>query len=144
MRLLRGRDLRALAKRLPKCFCQVQPLFSLNSFRYSSNKNCASSSEISPFVRAAAIDFPQIRISNSFLFTVASKFEIRSIYHVCAIKQTPPGQPVKGIFVICHLSKSSPSSAVVHGSWQTDTQGVTTNTAAEGKRSFHNHQPQHL
>jgi hypothetical protein len=41
------------------------------------------------------MDFPQIRISNSFLFTVASKFEIRSIYHVSAIKQIPACRPAK-------------------------------------------------
>jgi hypothetical protein len=46
--------------------------FVLTSFKYSSSKNCASSSEIIPCCRAKAIDFPQIRVSSSFLFTSVS------------------------------------------------------------------------
>ena len=49
-----------------------QPFFDLKSRRYSSIKNCASCSEISPVVRADAIVFPQIRCSISFLFTFSS------------------------------------------------------------------------
>lgn len=49
-----------------------QPFFDLKSRRYSSIKNCASCSEISPVVRADAIVLPQIRCSISFLFTFSS------------------------------------------------------------------------
>jgi len=49
-----------------------QPFFDLKSRKYSSIKNCASCSEISPVVRADAILFPQIRCSISFLFTFSS------------------------------------------------------------------------
>ena len=49
-----------------------QPFFDLKSRRYSSIRNCASCSEMSPLFRAEAIDFPQIRCSISFLFTSSS------------------------------------------------------------------------
>ena len=44
----------------------------LNSLWYSSNKNWPSPSETIPFFRAKAIDFRQVRLQFSFLFTVAS------------------------------------------------------------------------
>ena len=70
----RSRDV--LPKSLPK-FCDFQSFFALNSFRYSSSRNWASSSEISPLVRADAMLFPQIRFSNFVLFTYFLPNQIR-------------------------------------------------------------------
>jgi len=92
------------------------------------------------------MDFPQIRISNSFLFTVASKFEIRSIYHVSAIKQIAGVQTGKGVsFQFGHLGKISSRSAGRDDSPQDGhAKAVTIATRGRAESIFPHHRPQRL